>query len=140
MFKSTQSSSDQFIRTVELLLSHGMDPNQSILSGSTIWTLFLEDVCTKRTFWEEDIVHGVAKAFIRYGADLLTSYRQCDLDSTEIQPVSKALEYIITCVRDEEERLTMMELVENEMSYLKSRDRYTRKSHCSRRRELYWKP
>jgi len=138
MFESTQSSSAQFVRTVELLLSHGMDPNQSIPSGFTIWTWFLVKICAKTTFWEKNIVHGVTKAFIRYGADL-TSCRRWVVDSTEIQPVSKALEHIITCLRDEE-RLTMIELVENEMSYLKGRDRYTRKSHCSRRRELYWKP
>jgi hypothetical protein len=51
MFDSTENSPEYFIYTVELLLSHAMDPNQSDPSGRTIWTSFLEDICTMTTSW-----------------------------------------------------------------------------------------
>jgi hypothetical protein len=140
MFQSTSISSNELVHTVELLLSYGLDPNQSLYGKRSIWTVFLERICDQMSFWEEDIIHGVAKAFLRYGADPLASYCQHSEDTTEIHPVSKALEIVISCVKDEEERLTMEKLIKDETNYFKSRERYKRRVAVSQPRESSRKP
>ena len=68
------------------------------------------------------IVYGVAKAFIRYGADPLAYYRQRESfkHQGKLRPVSIALDLVIGCVKDDEERLEMEQLIASETAYSKA--------------------
>jgi hypothetical protein len=111
-FRSTPNSSEELVRTVELLLSHGLDPNQPINGGRTTWTAFLEKIMCETTFWDEYIMQGVAKAFLRYGANPLISYYKLGQNSVGVKPVSTALSEIADS--------QMQKLIDDETAYFRS--------------------
>jgi hypothetical protein len=69
--------SAELVRTVELLVIYGLDPNQLIAEVRTIWTSFLGRASDMQCTFNAYFLHGVVKAFLRYGADPLTSYFHC---------------------------------------------------------------
>jgi hypothetical protein len=60
----TPDQSDNSVSTIELLLSHGFDPNQPVSMGETIWTGVLGKLFGKEHWIEENGICEVISTFL----------------------------------------------------------------------------
>lgn len=127
---------DLHLSTWENILSHGFDPNQSFADGQTVWTVFLEYLCTRK-HWGKLFLEKMRKMailFLNYGANPFATYRYytgtTDLVLTAFEGLNKFY-YDPAFIETEEVvwelRNDLKDVLEREMTYFTSRDTHTRK-------------
>jgi hypothetical protein len=124
LFQSNQNSSVQMVRAFEILLSHGLDPNWTV-SGTTVWGRYLARVLDIRTFFVDEILLGITRAFLRYGADpnLKFSYISDDIEFQTT--ASKAIrDKIIRNFTRPEDASALKNLLASEIKNIESQDQY----------------
>ena len=113
-----QTLSDDIVPTIELLLSHGLDPNQPVSVGSTIWTRVLHRILCTAFVSGNTAKHGVISIFLRYGADPLATY----LDLSERPRVM--MSFILPRLENRCQREALEMLMKKETAYLQSQDQW----------------
>jgi hypothetical protein len=122
------------VRILELFLSHGLDPNQPDFLEGTRWIYILQFFCSKTTFLDPIIVVGFTKAFLQYGANPLTTYRRHAGGATDAYPVSEAITKYIALL-DHADASGLVNLLEKQIAYFRSRDTCSKKRNRSQSRE-----
>ena len=73
-FNTTQMYGAHFLRTVEVLLSHGLDPNIDLGDGRSLWQFINEKLNAYDTFYEHHFEFGIQKLFLLYGANPFANF------------------------------------------------------------------
>jgi hypothetical protein len=122
------------VHILELLLSHGLDPNRPLSHGRTIWTRFLESICPKAKDLDPIIPVGFTKAFLLYGADPLATYHDQRGSHINVRPVSEAVtKYIVPLAARDGSSLA--NLLAKQVADFKNREKFSKKRNRSQSRE-----
>ncbi|KAJ9614088.1 hypothetical protein H2200_002224 [Cladophialophora chaetospira] len=123
LWNSHSDWAQETVSTVDILLSFGLDPNQPIYGRNTIWTSFLDGACSKEVPVSRKILYGMAKAFLRYGANSLACVQQFD-GLKESKLAYEALMDEGFDITERDDRDAMEALIVSEMAYQRSRAQY----------------